>query len=105
MVILYISCSVLVSTQFRLGFTNIYSIDEYKIKFAFSILNSLSYMHSPIPSFTEDQILFLLQRVDILHFLEQSCSYIIQFLRSGSVFKMAIYQLFTMPFVMPQPGF
>ena len=36
-------------------------------------------MHSPTPSFTEKQILFLLQRVDILHFLEQSCSYITRF--------------------------
>ena len=33
-------------------------------------------MHSPTPSFTEEQILFLLQRLDILHFLEQSCSYV-----------------------------
>ena len=59
----------------------------------------------PYPSFTEEQILFLLQRVDILNFLEQSCSYIPQFLRSGRLLKMAIYQPFAMPLVMPQPGF
>ena len=35
-------------------------------------------MHNPAPSFTEEQIVFLLQRVDILRFLEQSCSYITQ---------------------------
>ena len=49
--------------------------------------------------------MFLLQREDILKFLEQSCSYITQFLRSGRLFKMAIYQPFAMPLLMPQPGF
>ena len=61
-------------------------------------------MHSPTPSFAEEQILFLLQRVDILNFLEPSFSCITQFLRSGRLSKMAIYQPFTMPIVMPQPG-
>ena len=55
-------------------------------------------MHSPTPSFTEEQILFLLQRVDIFYFLKHSCSYITQFIRSGRLFKMAIV-------VMSQPGF
>ena len=40
-------------------------------------------MHSPAPSFTIEQILFLLQRLDILNFPEQSCSYTTQCLRSG----------------------
>ena len=31
-----------------------------------------------------------MQSVDILHFLKQSCSYSIKFLRSGHVFKMAM---------------
>ena len=63
-------------------------------------------MHSSTPSFTEEQMLFLLEQpVVILTFLEQFCSYITQFLRSGRLFKMAIYQSFAMPLVMPQPGF
>ena len=62
-------------------------------------------MHSSTPSFTEEQILFLLPRADILNFHEQSCSYITQFLRSGRLFKMAIYQPFSTPLVMAQPGF
>ena len=62
-------------------------------------------MHSPTPSFTEEQILFLLQRLDNSNCLEQSCSYFFQFLRSGRVFKMAIYKSFAMPLIMPQPGF
>ena len=74
---------------FRLGFTNIYSIDEYKKQ------------STALPP--------VLQRSkfcgDILNFLEQSCSYITQFLRSGRLFKMATYQPFAMPLVMPQPGF
>ena len=43
--------------------------------------------------------------MDILNFLEPSFSCITQFLRSGRLSKMAIYQPLTMPFVMPQPGF
>ena len=69
---------MLVSTRFRLGFTNIYSIDEYKkqsLLFYPKYVVLYELMHSPIPSFTGEQILFLLQLVDILHFLEQSCSY------------------------------
>ena len=33
------------------------------------------------------------------------CSYITQFLRSGRLFKLAIYQPFAVPLVMPQPWF
>ena len=62
-------------------------------------------MHSPTPSFTGEQILFLLQRADNFNFPEQPRSYITLFLRSGSVFKMAIYQPFAMPYIMSQPGF
>ena len=43
-VILAIDCSELVSNRFRLGLTNIYSIDECKTKVCFSILNVLSFM-------------------------------------------------------------
>ena len=38
-VIQFIDCSESVSNCFRLGLTNIYSIDEYKPKVCFSILN------------------------------------------------------------------
>ena len=72
-----------------------HSIDEYQKK---------KTMHSPTPSFTQEQIMFVLQRVDI-YFLEQSCSYITQFLRSGRLFKTAIYQPFAMPLVVSQPVF
>ena len=57
-------------------------------------------MHNPTPSFAEEQILFSplnkthikqLQSVDILHFLKQSCAYIIKFLRSGHLLKMSMY--------------
>ena len=57
-------------------------------------------MHNPTPSFAEEQILFSplnktyieqLQSVDILHFLKQSCSYIIKFLRSEHLLKMAMW--------------
>ena len=41
-VILFNDCSELVSTRFRLGLTNTYSIDEYKTKVCSSILNILS---------------------------------------------------------------
>ena len=58
-------------------------------------------MHSPTPSCTEEQILVLFQVVDILYFLEQSCSYITHFLRSGRSFKMALYQPFAKLLVMP----
>ena len=56
-------------------------------------------MHNPTPSFAEEQILFSplnktlikqLQSVDILHFLKQSYSYIIKFLRSGHLLKMSM---------------
>ena len=40
-VILFNNCSVLVSNCFRLSFTNIYSIDEYK-KTKFAILSYMS---------------------------------------------------------------
>ena len=43
-VIYFNDCSELVSNNFRLGLTNIYSIDEYKTKVCFSILNIVSYM-------------------------------------------------------------
>ena len=43
-VIKFKDCSELVSDRFRLGLTNIYSIDEYKTKVCFSVLNILSYM-------------------------------------------------------------
>ena len=43
-VILFNDRSELVSNRFRLGLTNIYSIDEYKTKVCVSILNILSYM-------------------------------------------------------------
>ena len=60
-VILFNNCSELVSNRFRLGLTNIYSIDEYKKQ---SLLFFLKYfilyelMHNPISSFTEEQVLF-----------------------------------------------
>ena len=47
--------------RFRLGLTNLYSIDEYKNQ---SLLFYLKYfvlyelMHNPTPSFAEEQILF-----------------------------------------------
>ena len=56
-------------------------------------------MHNPTPSFAEEQICFRrlnkthikqLQSVDILHFLKQSCSYIIKFRRSGYLLKMSM---------------
>ena len=56
-------------------------------------------MHNPTPSFAEEQILFSplkknnikqLQSVDIFHFLNQSCAYIIKFLRSGHLSKMSM---------------
>ena len=63
-------------------------------------------MHSSTPSFAEEQMLLLLEQpVEILNFLKHSYSYITQFLRSGRLFKMAIYQPFALPLVMPQPGF
>ena len=43
-VIKFNDCSELVSNHFRLGLTNIHSIDEYKTKVCFSILNMLSYI-------------------------------------------------------------
>ena len=43
-VIYFNNCSELVSNRFRLGLTNLYSLDEYKTKVCFSILNILSYM-------------------------------------------------------------
>ena len=88
---------------FRLGLTNLYSIDEYKNQ---SLLFYLKYcvlyelMPNPTPSFAEEQILFSplkkhnikqLQSVDILHFLIQSCSYIIKFLRSEHLLKMSMW--------------
>ena len=60
-VIWFNDCSELVSNRFRLGLTNIYSIDEYKIQ---SLLFYLKYfilyelMHNLTPSFAEEQILF-----------------------------------------------
>ena len=62
-VIKFNDCSEVVSKRFRLGLTNIYSIDEYKTKVCVSILNILSYMSLCItlpPSFSEEQILFSL---------------------------------------------
>ena len=51
-------------------------------------------MHNPTPSFAEEQInkthIKQLQSVDILHFLKQSCPYIIKFLRSGHLLKMSM---------------
>ena len=56
-------------------------------------------MHNPTPGFAEEQILFSslnkthikqLQSVDILHFLKQSCEYIIKFLRPGHLLKMSM---------------
>ena len=58
-------------------------------------------MHNPTPSFAEEQILFsplkqdtyktIASSVDILHFLKQSCSYIIKFLRSEHLLKMSMW--------------
>ena len=57
-------------------------------------------MHNSTPSFAEEQIFFRclnktqkkqFQSVDILHFLKQSCSYIIKFLRSGHLLKMSMF--------------
>ena len=88
--------------RFRLGLINLYSIDEYKNQ---SLLFYLKYfvlyelMHNPTPSFAEEQILFRflnktyikqLQSVNIFHFLKQSCSYIIKFLRSEHLLKMSM---------------
>ena len=47
--------------RFRLGLTNLYSIDEYKNQsllfyLKYFVLNEL--MHNPTPSFAEEQILF-----------------------------------------------
>ena len=56
-------------------------------------------MHNPTPSFAEEQILFSplkknikkqLQSVDIFYFLNQSCTYIIKFPRSGHLSKMSM---------------
>ena len=60
-------------------------------------------MHNPTPSFAEEQISFSplkkkkkkkkkkqLQSVDIFHFLNQFCAYIIKFLRSGNLSKMSM---------------
>ena len=89
--------------RFRLGLTNLYSIDEYKNQ---SLVFYLKYfvlyelMHNPTPSFAEEQICFRrlnktyikqLQSVDILHFLKQSCSYIIKFIRSEHLLKMSMW--------------
>ena len=77
-------------------------MDEYKNQsllfyLKYFVLNKL--MHNPTPSFAEEQIYFRrlnkthikqLQSVDILHFLKQSCSYIIKFLRSEHLLKMSI---------------
>ena len=101
-VIYFNDCSELVSNRFRLGLTNIYSIDEYKTKVCFSILNSLSYMSScttlpPVLQRRKSSFRRLnkthinqLQSVDIIDFLKQSCSYIIKFLRSGHLLKMSM---------------
>ena len=52
-------------------------------------------MHNPTPSFAEEQVLFSplkkkMQSFDIFHFLNQSCAYIIKFLRSGHLSKMSM---------------
>ena len=60
-VFLFNDCSELVSNRFRLGLTNIYSIDEYKNQ---SLLFHLKYfvlyelMHNHTPSFAVEQNLF-----------------------------------------------
>ena len=71
----------MVSNRFRLGLTNIYSIDEYKTKVCFSILNILSYVSyctTLPPVLQRSKFCFRrlnkthikqLQSVDILHFL------------------------------------
>ena len=89
--------------HFRLGLTNLYSIDEYKNQ---SLLFYLKYfvlyelMHNPTPSLQRSEFCFRhlnktyikqLQSVDILHFLKQFCSYIIKFLRSKHLLKMSMW--------------
>ena len=47
--------------RFRLGLTNLYSIDEYKNQSLFFYLKYFvlyELMHNPTPSFAEEQILF-----------------------------------------------
>ena len=89
--------------RFRLGLTNLYSIDEYKNQSLFFYLKYFvlyELMHNPTPSFAEEKFCFRrlnktyikqLQSVDILHFLKQSCSHIIKFLRSEHLLKMSMW--------------
>ena len=89
--------------RLRLGLTNLYSIDEYKNQSLFFVLKNFvlnELMHNPTPSFAEEKFCFRLlnktfikqlQSVDILHFLKQSCSNIIKFLRSEHLLKMSMW--------------